>query len=445
MLNHKGDKNAYWSDVPPLTTTGALLITDANRLRYGTSGDVARLLSAIPWTSEFDINLTCYMLTNLATYCIRFRWDTAGDQYYQIRFASSTNQVKFEKRVSGVTTTLGNSSYTFSANTALTVKVEVRNATKKVFINGVQTFSTTDNVLASIGRVGIFVPSGTTMSNTTGIHIDSLEVTSPHLFGRVLGVSVSKAVPHLNHHLAGRVVGVSRTLATARAARHLKGKAIGVSRERATARAARHLSGKVVGVSKERATARAARHLYGEAVGVSRERATARAARHLSGRAVGVEKNSASALHLLHHFGGRAINASVSVATARAARHLSGYSVSLSVGEGVARVARHLAGTSVGSGTTRALAHAARHLTGRSESSSAAFATARVARHLSGFSVGVSLGKSTLLVEHHLMGQSIGRSSERAEIRIIIPRAAQLSIANFGVVSLSVRDEKANR
>lgn len=326
LLNHKGDKNALWIDVPALTDTGSFLISDANRLRYGTSGNVGRLLSAVPWTNEFDLTFTFQMITNVAAWQIRFRWDTATTTYYQIRFNSSTSQIRFERIVSGSATTLGNSSYTFAANTALAVKVEIRNGTKKVFINGAQTFSTTDNTITATGRIAVVYVNSTTMNNATGIHLDSMEVASPHLFGNVAASSARRAVPHLTHHVIGKARGKSANTAQPRITHHVAGRAAGASVKRATARAARHLQGRAVGAGKAVGVFHLTHHITGRAAG--------------AGRAVAV-------FHLTHHFGGHAIGTGRAVGLARIDHHLMGHAAGGSIIDGALRVRRPLAGRAI--------------------------------------------------------------------------------------------------
>lgn len=80
----------------------------------------------------------------------------ASNYYAAGAYLSGANpDIFIIKKEAGVVTTLAsaNSGFSFSAST--TVKFEIRNATKKLFINGAEILSTSDNSLTSTGECGL--------------------------------------------------------------------------------------------------------------------------------------------------------------------------------------------------------------------------------------------------------------------------------------------------
>lgn len=86
-----------------------------------------------------------------------------GDNAYAIEISSS--QYELFKRVGGTPTSLG--SWGTAPAVGDTQKLEIRAATKKVFVNGTERISSTDDSLTGNSYAGILTPSGNPVDNVT--------------------------------------------------------------------------------------------------------------------------------------------------------------------------------------------------------------------------------------------------------------------------------------
>jgi hypothetical protein len=82
------------------------------------------------------------------------------------------------KYVGGTATVLGSWPETLAVGAVRTVKLELRNAAKNVYVNGTLRITSTDNAITAAGRSGVFF-SGKAPTDTTGMHLDSIKVTNP--------------------------------------------------------------------------------------------------------------------------------------------------------------------------------------------------------------------------------------------------------------------------
>jgi hypothetical protein len=83
--------------------------------------------------------------------------------------------VLFRRATNGSDTTLGTYNDSFGLDTPRTVKLEIRDATKKVYINGVERISSSDNTLTRAGLAGLGTANWG--GDAAGQHFDSFIVT----------------------------------------------------------------------------------------------------------------------------------------------------------------------------------------------------------------------------------------------------------------------------
>jgi hypothetical protein len=129
-----------------------------DNLSCGDSGDYVHS-SATPAGVEYyvqgDITSTGY------SNWLMGRVSTTANTFYFVQYnAGGANEWRLYRRVAGTATLLG--SYAGDVPTSVrTVKLEIKDATKKVFIGGVERISTTDNTITAAGRPGIGSGQGT--------------------------------------------------------------------------------------------------------------------------------------------------------------------------------------------------------------------------------------------------------------------------------------------
>jgi hypothetical protein len=172
LASHVGEIGATWAVHQSATGTATI---QGNRLRYGNNNNTGRwYASGVPATSEYDVEADFYCVNAAASNAgILGRADTASDTYYYARFVAGEGW-RLYKFVSGTPSLLDSVSATLTNSTNYSVKLEIRNATKRLYVNGVLTLSSADNAITATGRAGIrFVASST----LNGLEIDNFVAT----------------------------------------------------------------------------------------------------------------------------------------------------------------------------------------------------------------------------------------------------------------------------
>lgn len=132
--------------------------------------------SGIPATAEYDVTADIHVKSNTGAMGIVARASTSGtDNLYMARYNAATTRWELVK-CSGSCTVLASYSQTLTVGTTYALKLEVRNGTKKLFVNGVERASSTDNTITQVGRAGIRTGPGTGPTSTAGYHIDNFVV-----------------------------------------------------------------------------------------------------------------------------------------------------------------------------------------------------------------------------------------------------------------------------
>jgi len=170
-----GELGATWT-VPSYVTASSPIIT-SNRARTSGSTSFA-YASGVPSSSEYSVQATFRLVTDEVTNAgIIGRLSTTVDTHYIVRYASDVDQWQLRKTVNGAATSLGTWSETLSPGNERTVRLEITDATKKVFIDGVERISSADNEITAAGRAAMrFTATG---GATTGIHIDDFTAYTP--------------------------------------------------------------------------------------------------------------------------------------------------------------------------------------------------------------------------------------------------------------------------
>jgi len=139
-------------------------------------------------TDEYDVTAIYRYVSDTGSVGIGGRCSTSAATYYYAYFLSG--QWVLVKSDAGSLTTLGTFATTLTAGTSYTVKLEIRNAAKKLYIDGVERISSTDNTITAAGRVAM--RSAGAVTTSTGKHI--WEVSGNDLIAPSLNVSDSDTV-----------------------------------------------------------------------------------------------------------------------------------------------------------------------------------------------------------------------------------------------------------
>lgn len=181
LVGHTGETGATWT-AHPSSAAGNWKV-QTNRV-FPDASNVIRYASGVgPFaTAEYDVTAVLRTVTSAANAGQGFcgRMDTAADTFYMARYNVASGVYELFKRVASTFTSLG----TFTAaapgaNSSATLVLGIRDATKKLFVSGVERISSADNAITAAGAVG--VRSGAAAATTTGQHFDSISATEAAL------------------------------------------------------------------------------------------------------------------------------------------------------------------------------------------------------------------------------------------------------------------------
>jgi len=135
------------------SSPAANLTIVSNTCRDATGNNPYYYIDWTPASAEYDVQATIYAPSN-DSMAIAGRMDTSTRTYYYTYYQGGGTQWRLLKYVSGSQTEL--STYSGDApSTARTVKLEIRDAAKKVFIGGVERISSADNAITAAGYSGV--------------------------------------------------------------------------------------------------------------------------------------------------------------------------------------------------------------------------------------------------------------------------------------------------
>lgn len=160
---HTGETGATWTKL-----AGSDSVIQSNRLDPPAAESVYSA-SGTPAGVEYDVTADLVTLNPVGT------GDSAvlgrlvdNSNYYLAQHSSAGGAWRIFKKVTGSFTQLGTFSQSLSASTTYALKLEIRDATKKLYVDGVERVSTTDNALTAAGVAGIRCAA-------TNYHLDNFQ------------------------------------------------------------------------------------------------------------------------------------------------------------------------------------------------------------------------------------------------------------------------------
>lgn len=172
LAAHTGELGATWTEHPSYTA-GAVIVSDANRVRSNAAGDGCYLASGQPAGSSFDVEALVHIASDSHGGFV-FCADDAANTMYVVRRSSSLGRWILDRLQAGSASNLDFVAAGVTAGQSYLVRVEKRGSSIKVFIDDVEQMSAVDSTLPT-GQIGVRLATATT--NTTGVHIDSLTAT----------------------------------------------------------------------------------------------------------------------------------------------------------------------------------------------------------------------------------------------------------------------------
>lgn len=171
LTSHTGETGATW------TSHGAsagIPTTQSNRL-VPAAAECVQYASGTPASAEYDVEADVYASTTSGDAAVLARVSTSANTWYLAQYNSSGAAWRLYKRVSGTWTELGSFSQTLTAGNTYRLKLQIRDAAKKLFVDGVERISSADNAITAAGKAGIRFDGGT----GTGLHLDNFQASDP--------------------------------------------------------------------------------------------------------------------------------------------------------------------------------------------------------------------------------------------------------------------------
>ena len=189
LTAHTPDTGTGWTEVYTSAASGAEVIAATDIVRAGVNtNSVGQAYTGQPAPADVDQDLTITLKALDTTSGTKpvglFGRRTDNDDFYHVQILPNSNSkasVKLFKFESASATELGAFDATLAVGTV--IKLEIRDATKKVYVDGVERISSTDNSLTSAGTWGIyfgnFNGAGDAGHTRTTWNLDNLQFVSP--------------------------------------------------------------------------------------------------------------------------------------------------------------------------------------------------------------------------------------------------------------------------
>lgn len=153
------------------------VITSAGRVRMGGNTFGYYYANVTPDSAEYDIAAEHTVVSALVATGICGRMSTGAQTMYRLRWNQSSDNWELHKLVNGVSTSLGTYADTVTVGQVRDAKLEIRDAAKKVYIDGVEQISSADNAITATGFGGIYLSALGTPSDAKAIQQDNFVIT----------------------------------------------------------------------------------------------------------------------------------------------------------------------------------------------------------------------------------------------------------------------------
>lgn len=163
ITSRTGEVGATWTNGSPAAT----FLIQSNRAYPTVAGN--SYTSGLPATAEYSVECDYYIASKTGSSGPAGRINPGANTYYYAYHNNPTNEWLLVKIVTGTITTLGVWVSATTAGQTYNIKLELLNATKKVYIDGIERISSADNAITGAGRAGMRSGAGNT--STTGMHM----------------------------------------------------------------------------------------------------------------------------------------------------------------------------------------------------------------------------------------------------------------------------------
>lgn len=154
IVDHTGETGASWTYHPDRVSGAGLTIDGRCNYGSGSTGLAIAYASGLPATAEYDVEWDVFVDASGSTSNGGWgRLSTLAQTGYFARHNGT--QWDLFHASSGTFTSLGSFTQSLVTGNTYRVKLEIRAASKKVYIDGVERISSSNNAVTAAGRVGI--------------------------------------------------------------------------------------------------------------------------------------------------------------------------------------------------------------------------------------------------------------------------------------------------
>lgn len=178
LASHTGEIGATWTKITG-DSTGNAWIT-SNRAAENGGSHALYEASGTPSSAEYDVTTSWRIVSNLGAPGFGGRKQSGAITYYIVFWNNTT--IELYKVIGASYTLIGSYTFTPTVGNDYTLKLQIRDAAKKVFLDGVERISSTDNAITGAGKVALRPDNAT---SSTGIHCNDL-AADPSTFPQVL-------------------------------------------------------------------------------------------------------------------------------------------------------------------------------------------------------------------------------------------------------------------
>lgn len=159
LAAHTSDSGHGWVEHPNFATDAEVIASEGRVHGTSTGATSIYYVNQAPPAAEYDVEAILRFSTNntQSQNGLIARASTSQTTFYYAFFSGTAVQIL--RFVNGTSTIMASASFSPTLNTDYTVRFEIRDAAKTVYINGAQAVTTNDNTITDAGRIGLAMRS----------------------------------------------------------------------------------------------------------------------------------------------------------------------------------------------------------------------------------------------------------------------------------------------
>jgi hypothetical protein len=216
LQGRSGEIGATWTKHP--VSTADAVITSAGRIRKAGTTSVGALYysSAVPtsadYTVEADVYVNSSVTDDVAGIVGRLDTSNANGTYYLARYERPVQDWVLYSVVDSTRSSLGSYHLALTNATTYRLTLDMSGSTIRLLVNGVERVSAVNTAITAAGRGGValgFATNGTTLTDTTGMHLDNFRVAP--LIADAKGTNQGTYLGRPTLGVAGAIAGDANT------------------------------------------------------------------------------------------------------------------------------------------------------------------------------------------------------------------------------------------